>query len=169
MMTLVIISIVMAVAYVAAVIINDKKLPDSISALVYSLPFKGQWFWTLWLWAVSLTAGIPLLDIFPESWLFLAFMMLACIWFVAAMPIIWEEHKNAHNILGISACVLSQVCVAVVSPWCLMTWLIWPFLMGSTVIQPEGGDMRKLFGGKGVFVAEAVCATSVYIMLLFNL
>jgi hypothetical protein len=33
-----ILSLLMAVAYIAVVIIKDKKLPDSISALVYALP-----------------------------------------------------------------------------------------------------------------------------------
>lgn len=152
-----ILSLLMAVAYIAAVIIKDKKLPDSISALVYALPNKWQWIWTLWLWVVSLLMCIPLIDVLPETWKSLGFFTLVCLGFVGAMPIIYKEHKKAHDILGVLAGILSQVCVFIISPWWLLVWFFWPFLMGSTIVQPEGGDMRELFKGKGVFVAEVIC------------
>lgn len=152
-----ILSLLMAVAYIAAVIIKNKKLPDSISALVYALPKKWQWVWTVWLWAISLLMCIPLIDVLPETWKFLGFLTLACLGFVGAMPIIYKEHKKAHDILGVSAGILSQICVFIISPWWMLAWFLWPFLMGSTIVQPEGGDMRELFKEKGVFVAEMIC------------
>ena len=157
MKTLTILSLLMAVAYIAAVIIKDKKLPDSISALVYALPSKWQWLWTVWLWAISLLMCIPLINVLPEVWKFLGFLTLACLGFVGAMPIIYKEHKKAHDILGVLAGILSQVCVFIISPWWLLVWFLWPFFMGSTIVQPKGGDMRELFKGKGVFVAEVIC------------
>jgi len=156
----------MAIAYIAVVIIKDKKLPDSMSALVYALSNKWQWVWTLWLWAVSLLMCIPLIDALPETWKFLGFLTLACLGFVGAMPIIYKEHKKAHDILGVSAGILSQVCVFILSPWWLLVWFLWPFLMGSTIVQQKGGDMRELFKGKGVFVAEVICMITLAVAML---
>ena len=157
MTLLLIISILLVAAYLVVAIWRMKALPDSISALVYALPSKWQWVWTLWLWAISLLMCIPLIDVLPEAWKFLGFLTLAYLGFVGAMPIIYKEHKKAHDILGVSAGILSQVCVFILSPWWLLVWFLWPFLMGSTIVQSECGDMRELFKGKGVFVAEVIC------------
>lgn len=167
MTLLLIISILFVAAYLVVAIWRMKALPDSISALVYALPSKWQWVWTLWLWAVSLLMCIPLIDVLPETWKFLGFLTLACLGFVGAMPIIYKEHKKAHDILGVLAGILSQVCVFIISPWWLLVWFLWPFLMGSTIVQPEGGDMRELFKGKGVFVAEVICMITLAGAMMF--
>ena len=154
----ILISLLMAVLYVGAAIIIKKKLPDSISSMVYILPEGGwRWLWTVWIWLTGLLLIAPLMNAMPENWKFIAFLTIGCLMFCGAMPIFIEDNHKWHNILGIAAGILSQVCVAFISPWWLSVWLLWPFLMGSTIIQPDGGDMREMFSGKGIFVAEAIC------------
>lgn len=158
MTAMIILSVLIAVTFVVIAIRIERGLPDSISAMVYYLPRPLQWLWIVWMWAVSLLTCIPLMGVMPESWKSLAFIVLGCLMLCGAMPISdTNVSKTAHDVFGILGGVLSQVCVVFVSPLWLTAWLLWAFCMGSTVIQPEGGDMRSLFKGKGVFVAECVC------------
>lgn len=158
MISLLIISVLLAVSFIDIAIRIERGLPDSISAMVYVLPRRGQWLWTIWLWAVSLCVCIPLIGAMPDKWRSLAFITLGCLMLCGAMPISDSNVcKRAHDVFGVLGGILSQACVPFLNPWWLMAWLLWLFCMGSTIIQPEGGDMRSLFKGKGVFVAECIC------------
>ena len=158
MMCLLITAILLVVLYAGITIWGLKGLPDSISAMVYVLPRQGQWLWIVWMWVVSLCVCIPMIGALPDAWKILGFVTLGCLCFCGVMPISSSTtNKKWHDALGIAGGILSQVCVAIISPWWLSVWVLWPFLMGSTVIQPVDGDMRKLFKGKGVFVAEVIC------------
>ena len=158
MIYLIIASVLLVVSYVGITIWGLKGLPDSISAMVYVLPRQGQWVWIVWMWVASLCVCIPLIGVMPDTLRFMGFITLACLMLCGAMPISSSTtNKKWHDWLGIAGGILSQVCVAFISPWWLTAWMLWPFLMGSTIIQPEGGDMRRLFKGKGVFVAEMIC------------
>jgi hypothetical protein len=42
---------VLVALYVGATIYHTKKMPESVSAMVYAFPFK--WLWTIWLWLVT--------------------------------------------------------------------------------------------------------------------
>lgn len=140
----------MAVVYTAAVIGKRRELPESISSMVYDLPKRWQYLWTVWLWLVGLGVCIPLIEILPETWKFVGFLTMACIGFVGAMPLFVEEQRKAHNIFGVSAGILSQVCVLIVNPWWLTAWVLFPlsYILGSR--------------GKEVFIAEVICSATVY-------
>ncbi len=53
-----VISMVLVALYVGATIYHTKKMPESVSAMVYAFPFK--WLWTIWLWSLSQKHGLPL-------------------------------------------------------------------------------------------------------------
>lgn len=149
-------SMALAVAYVAAATIAKRKLPESISAMVYVLPMDGQWAWTVWLWIVSATACIPLIEVMEDSpWQFLAFLALGCLVFCGAMPLVRKDKNTAHYALSITAGVLSQVCVALTCPWWLMAW------MGYFPLCRLGVDK--------VLASETVCSVAVYGALLTGL
>lgn len=58
MQTMLVISMVLVALYVGATIYHTKKMPESVSAMVYAFPFK--WLWTIWLWSLSQKHGLPL-------------------------------------------------------------------------------------------------------------
>ena len=69
---MIILSLLMVALGIGAATWKLGELPESISALVYVLPRQGgwRWLWSGWLWAVSLTVGIPLHDaaaMYPEQ------------------------------------------------------------------------------------------------------
>lgn len=158
MLSLLIISILLTTSFVGVAIWRMKALPESISSLVHIL--KHRWVWTLWMWAVGFLTCIPAITALDRIGMqFLGFGTLACLIFCAAMPTFMEDKKDVHDILGISACILSQGCVIFIDYNWLSVWMLFLFLMGSVYVQPDG-ELGKAMKGKGVFVAEMCCYVS---------
>lgn len=153
MMAVVMISIVLAVLGVAVAMKDGKGLPESISAMVYDLARYGKWAWTVWVAAVTMTACVPLLEVMPGEWQFLAFLTMACLVFVAFMPLVVTDSRRWHYILAIAGGILSQVCVAVVSPWWLLAWFMY---------IPLTAGLWRWADGKSVFFMEVLAMTAVY-------
>lgn len=61
-----------------------------------------------------------------------------------------------HNIFGIAAGVLSQICVAIINPNWFCMWMPALFVLGSIYIQPEGW-LGKAIKGKEVLIVEITC------------
>lgn len=152
-----VISFLLVVLFVGTAIWKESVIPDSVSAIVYNLPKHKRFLWTLWMWAVSLTVGIPLMDAMPETWKFLSFLTLACLMFCGAMPLINGERNTMHYVFAIGAGVLSQICVLIASPFYLLFWLL--MLAYTILVWNENGE-RPWLVGKGVFVAEVCCFLS---------
>lgn len=152
------ISVLLVVSVVGTAIWKEKALPESISSLVHIL--KHKWVWTLWMWAVGFLTCIPAISALERIGMqFLGFGTLACLIFCAAMPIFMEDKKTWHNILGTSACILSQMCVMMICPWWLLSWLLLAFLAIHVYMNPDG-KVAKVVSHKGVFIAECICYVS---------
>ena len=95
------------------------KIPDSISAMVYSM--KYPYLWTLMIWIIA-AVGYFLMTSKSESLIPLAFATSGSIAFVGCMPLIKNENNILHWICGIIGCALSQV-------WCILTAGFIPILL----------------------------------------
>ena len=56
---IIIASLIIAIGFLS---IRSNKLPESISSIVYKIPNKFKFIWTLWIWIISFLTMIPLLD-----------------------------------------------------------------------------------------------------------
>lgn len=150
MMFCIIFSIIVAVGPLLAAIIVERKIPESVSSLVYLLPPKHQYLWTVWIWVLGITVGIPTLSLLSESLKFLSFLMMSFMGFTGAIPLIYKEQRRWHNILGVAACISSQLCVLNINVWWLCIWIVFPFcyLFKTTNCT--------------VFIAEVLCAIGLY-------
>ena len=158
MMTMTITSIVLALAFVAFAAWVRGELPGSISALVYTLSRPWQWVWIVWMWAVAFTACIPLIEVMPSDLgKGLAFLTLVCLMFVGGMPVTEKENSRAHNLFGVSAGVVSQVCVLLLCPQWLWAWLAYVVCVLFVAFFPG----NRLLSGKGVLMAEVICYITV--------
>lgn len=163
MAVMVIVSILLAVSFVGIAIWKLRGNPESISSMVYLLP-EGSWryVWTVWIWCIALMIGPSLIEAMPERCQFVAFFTMACLSFCGAMPLIRGDRNTAHNIFGMSAGVLSQVCVAIISLWWLLSWCMFlPILIDFYVNR-----VNRWYSGKEVFLAECVCYVSMVGSLL---
>ena len=162
MVTLLILSALLAVLYVGAAIGAKRELPDSVSSMVYLLPKTGQWIWIVWMWMVSLLLAPAMIEAMPDSLRFIAFLTVASLMFCGAMPVVKDKKNTAHNILGVSAGILSQVCVLFICPWWLLAWLLMvALLFGSLAAFNDSVQTPRICDGKGVFVSETICWISI--------
>lgn len=91
--------------YLTAYILNV-GFPTSISETYYHT--EAKWLFPTCTATAGALALVPLLDITPDSYQFVAFLIVAAILFVAAAPAFREEltrgvHSGAAIILGVSA------------------------------------------------------------------
>ena len=156
MTTLVIISIVLVALFVGATIYHTRSIPDSVSAMVYSLPHGWRYLWTAWLWAVSMLLVPSLMESLGSYWQFLGFLWCASMAFCGALPLIKGQANTIHNALGIAAGVLSQACVLVLCPWWLATWVI----LLVFVLSDKFRDLTSMWYGKSCLVSESICYIS---------
>ena len=170
MKTLIIISLIIALSYVAGVIWKKRELPCSLSAMVFELKGNAKWLWTAWLWAVTFTIGIPTIEALPENVEFLGFLMMGSLTFVGAMPLFENESKKEHYFLAILGGVLSQLCVAFICPWCLLTWLGMAAVIFLHLRDCKRDDERtKWYTGKGTFLAEVICYVALVLSVCVRL
>lgn len=168
MIAMTITSIVLAVVFLAFAAWRMGGLPESISGTVWALPRGGwRWLWAIWLWAVAITAFAPMVELLDAHVLgILGFLPMALLGFVGAMPLFRGEQRRAHNILGVAAGVTSQIGPALLCVEWLYAWWIIPVLLLLTELWPWLG-MR--LDGRGVLVAECICALTVYGSVLTKL
>lgn len=157
---MIIISVLLTALGIGAATWKLGELPESISALVYVLPRQGgwRWLWSGWLWAVSLTVGIPLLTAMEcSAFQFVGFLTVVCLLFCGGMPLVEHERNTAHNALGIAAGILSQLCVVILNPWWLLLWLLW---LAAIMAVVHAEALRRLYDrleGRGVLLVELQC------------
>ena len=168
MIWLMIVSILLVVSYVGITIWKRRELPESVSAMVYNLPKPWQWLWIVWLWASTYTLTPALFEVMPEDWGVIAHAFATSMLFIGAMPLMKDSENRAHYALAIAAGIFSQLCVLIIDAQWLATWLVFPFLMASVYVQPQGG-IAKAVNGKGVFVAEVVCYIALEGSLIFKM
>ena len=152
------ISLVLAVSFTGIAMMRLKSLPESISALVYV--FRWKWLWTVWLWTVSLLTLIPVIDRLSHIGMeFLGFGALVCLMLCGTMPLFDKAHVTWHWILGISGCILLQLCVYFIELQWYGMWMPCLFLIGAGYVQPQGW-LGKATKDKWVFLAESTCYIS---------
>lgn len=152
MMAMIIISIVLAVLFIGTAIALKKQVPESISSLEYVYPHG---LWTIWLWCVTILITPSLMDAIQEDWKFLGFLTVVCLMFVGAMPLIPTESNKVHNILGVTAGILSQLCVLIINPQWLWLWAVWAVVFVIKTLDKSLSEWKW-----SVFLAETVCFTS---------
>lgn len=171
MTTLVIISMLLAVTGVGVAIYKNKELPESMSALVYSLKKRHRWLWSVWVWSMAFTAGIPMIDALGGTWWLglTGFVTTGCLGVVGAMPLIAGKANLPHYLLAILGGILSQICVILINPLALHVWLLFLVLIDLSLTDKEWSrKLRKPIEGKGTLIVEAFCALAVYAALLSN-
>lgn len=158
MMTYLLISALLVVLYVGAAIWRWRKLPESVSAMVHDLPKKWQWVWTAWLGLVTALMAPALTEAMPSEWYGIsAHIFIICLAMTAAMPLVPGSHNDAHYGLSIASGIFSQVCVLIIAPWLLLSWLLFVAIIFHVVTSKNG----TVFDGKGVTIMEAICWLSV--------
>jgi len=160
MMVLTFVSLALAVGGIAVMLRGG--VPDSVSGLVYNLSDAKQWWWSVWLAAVAITVMVPMMTAL-DGFAWIGWLTSVCLIGAAVTPVIRSDTRRMHNICGIAAGILSQLCVVVLCPWWLLAWMVFvPLMAGSMAAFNDSEDLPVVCAGKGVLVAECICAVSLY-------
>jgi len=144
------------------------ELPRSVSAMVYMLPIGKKYVWSVWLLAVTALLTPRLLESLPDAWSFLGFLTVVSMAFCALMPLTDNDTERWHDLLGVAAGVLSQVCVLFIQPWCLLVWTLMAVLslLVLTCDKPWFTWLLTRLEGSGVLLLEILAAIALYIAIL---
>lgn len=158
MIKMVIVSVLLAVVGIALAIWRERRLSESISGMVFTLKGNWRWLWTIWMWAVTFCIGIPTIEVLNGDVEFLGFLMMGSLMFVGAMPLFELESKKEHYFFAAIGGLLSQVCVAMISPWWLFTWLAFAALLEVIARDYSKKDYREhWYDHIGCFLCEVIC------------
>ena len=145
---------------VMTAIMKCESLPESISAMVYELPKNRQWMWSVWLCAIAGLLFYPLMLALTDQCVgaeSLGWITITCLIGTAVTPIIQDHTRRWHNILGIIAGIVSQVCVLLINPWWLLIWIVLIMLLGNSFVSRS---TSAWYDGKGLFIIEVLCSIS---------
>ena len=155
MVYLIILSVVLSVAMAIVAAKKARELPESVSSFSY---YVGDVRFSLWATAISILLLSPALNVLPKSQSFLGALMSVGLLMVAASPCYRTENKVLHYVGGYLFGLASQVVVALVMPWLLVLWTLFPFVF-----------IRKAWRENATFIAEAICYLTLVVSLIVSL
>lgn len=162
MLVPVIILIVVTVAYVVAATIKEERVPESISAIVYTFEKAGRWTWTLWMFVCAFLLAPPLIEALPETCKSIGFLTAGSLAFCGAIPLVAHSRNIEHYVFGVLAAAFSQMSIMFFCwPECLLIWSI----LGMALIPLSKTDSFKR---SYVFYIEAFCWFSTMTALLIH-
>ena len=154
MVYLIILSVVLSVAMAIVAAKKAKELPDSVSSFSY---YVGDVRFSLW---ATMTAAILLfssLHALPPKHAYMQMMSVGLL-MVAASPCYRTENKVLHYVGGYLFGLASQIVVALLIPWLLLLWALFPLVF-----------TRKSWKENATFIAEGICYITLVGSLILSL
>ena len=157
-----IIALALLTAYILAVCISNKQIPNSLSETVFFLPPGGSWLWIITICAVAFLAVPTFIEKTADSVQFLAFLSCASLAFVAVCPLLGtygainkEDQTYKIHMGAAYACgALSQIAVIITCPWMAFWWAPW---MAAFIWITKDGRWNT-----ATFWAEMTCFASTF-------
>ena len=140
----------------------------SVSDIAYKL--GKPWHWMAFVWVVALLFSPALFMATSTEWDMTAHVFVTNLMLLGVIPLSGNDRKAGRIVLGVSACILSQMLVAILCPPWFSVWLI----MGTLVVLSETRFNGKrcfpnCLNNKGILIAEMLCMASLYGVLLCNI
>lgn len=173
MMTLIIISLVIFLAYLAGMYMYF-GIPYSISDTFYKLEARKKgagWLFSAMCVSVGGLLLPALLDITPESYQFTAFLACAGLIFVGAAPQFRLSLTGSVHYGAAAVCVIfSQVWVGLTCWWVLIPiWLVFIVYTVVAMSKHVTGSMRSDFiSTKPMFWCEVAAVMATYVTIFIN-
>lgn len=155
MVYLIIFSVVLSVAMAIVAAKKAKELPDSVSSFSY---YVGDVRFSLWTTTMAVVLLFSSLLALPPKQGYIAGLMSVGLLMVAASPCYRTENKILHYVGGYLFGLTSQVVVALVMPWLLILWVLFPLVF-----------IRKDWKENATFIAEGICYFTLVVSLIVSL
>ncbi len=122
-------AIIILAGYTLMMIKAGGKVPSSLSASVFDLPYNKRWIWSVVIFLVCFLCVPTYIDKVSENTKFLAFIAIAGLAFVGAAPLVKDKDDIAYKVhcVGAIICaVCSQLVLIFNQPLLLLGWI--PFI-----------------------------------------
>lgn len=155
MVYLIISSVVLSVAMAIVASKKAKELPDSVSSFSY---YVGDVRFSLWTTTMAAVLLFTSLHALPPKQGYIAGMMGVGLLMVAASPCYRTENKVLHYVGGYLFGMASQIVVALLIPWLLILWVLFPLVF-----------IRNSWKENATFIAEGICYITLVGSLILSL
>ena len=130
-------------SYLLYIIYKDKKIPQSISATIYSLDLKSKWIYTIVIFLSALLIAPHLFEITSVIGIeLLAYFTIVGMLGVGACPLVYGEKNILHYICAVLIGSSSQVISYLLCPYTMFLWL--PYIIYT--LYMENGKWNMMFG-----------------------
>lgn len=120
---LLMLSLLLTVTYVANAVYIARGIPESVSEHVYKQSMSRRWYYTAWMWVLSLTFAPALflatpyeLDTYPH-------VLVTSLLLTSVLPLIEREGHSWHKVSTVFSAVACTACVHIVNPAWLLLWI----------------------------------------------
>ena len=155
MFTSCLIGFILIFAYCVAIIIKDKKIPNSISHIVYFLDKKWKWTFTAVMFAISFLIVPQLINVVADKHAFLSFLTIVGILGVGSDPLEYGKKNIVHYASAFLMGVVSQIIVYLYAPKLMFLWI--PYVIYT---------LYETKSDKNMFFAEMVMIISLGVVCL---
>lgn len=152
MMILLILVGVVSVLFAVIAAREAKELPDSVSSFSYIVGTKP---FTAWAVLTAICLLYPTINAVGERFSWIAFLQSAGLLMVAASPLYKSENKVLHYVGGYLFGIMTQVVVAMINPWWLFAWVLFPTVY-----------LKKDWHENATFASEAICFGTLIAVLI---
>ena len=116
-------SLLLTILYVANSMYIAKGLPYSVSEHVYTRSLSRRWYYTAWMWALSLTFAPALFLLTPYELDWLPHILVTSLLLTSVLPLIEKEGHSLHRASTVLSVVSCTACVYVIGAEWLLLWV----------------------------------------------
>ena len=146
-------------SYIIYIIWKDKKIPQSISATVYSLDKKSKWLYTIITFIVAFLIAPYLFEITSAIGIeILAYFTILGMLGTGADPLVHGEKNIIHYSCAVLLGSSSQVISYLLCPYTMFLWL--PYVVYTMYM--EDGRWNMIFSEIVMMIALLICGISRY-------
>lgn len=120
---LLMLSLFLTVTYVTNAIYLSRGIPVSVSEHVYKQSMSRRWYYTAWMWVLSLTFAPALFLLTPFELDWLPHVLVTSLLLTSVLPLIEREGHGLHRASTVLSAVACTACVYTVSPVWLLLWV----------------------------------------------
>lgn len=120
---LLMLSLFLTVTYVGNSMWIARGVPVSVSEHVYKQSMSRRWYYTAWMWVLSLTFAPALFLLTPFDLDWLPHVLVTSLLLTSVLPLIERDGHSWHRASTVLSAVACTACVYTVSPVWLLLWV----------------------------------------------
>ena len=120
---LLMLSLLLTATYIAHAVYVSDGIPESVSAHVYRHDMSRRWYYTAWMWVLSLTFAPALFLLTPYELDFAPHVLVTSLLLTSVLPLIERDGHGWHRASTVLSAATCTACVYIVCKEWLILWM----------------------------------------------